>query len=88
MGCSPDGWAVIGRCAALGRWVAGRAVNRSLTKSPHASAREPREPNMMRVRLKADGRLVEILSDGSERAMPPVPPEADGAIQEIGRAHV
>lgn len=26
---------------------------------------------MMRVRLKADGRLVEILSDGSERAMPP-----------------
>jgi putative transcriptional regulator len=34
---------------------------------------------MMRVRLKADGRLVEILADGSERAMPPVPPEADGA---------
>ena len=31
----------------------------------------------MRVRLKADGRLVEILSDGSERSMPPVPPEAD-----------
>ena len=29
---------------------------------------------MMRVRLKADGRLVEILADGSERAMPPVPP--------------
>jgi putative transcriptional regulator len=26
---------------------------------------------MMRVRLKADGRLVEILSDGSERALPP-----------------
>ena len=25
---------------------------------------------MMRVRLKADGRLVEILTDGSERAMP------------------
>src|SRR4051812_40781430 len=35
---------------------------------------------MMRVRLKADGRLVEILSDGSERAMPPVPPEADHRI--------
>ena len=35
---------------------------------------------MMRVRLKADGRLVEILADGSERAMPPVPPEADGRI--------
>ena len=25
---------------------------------------------MMRVRLKADGRIVEILSDGSERALP------------------
>jgi putative transcriptional regulator len=34
----------------------------------------------MRVRLKADGRLVEILTDGSERAMPPVPPEADNRI--------
>jgi putative transcriptional regulator len=32
---------------------------------------------MMRVRLKADGRLVEILDDGSERALPPAPPEAD-----------
>ena len=35
---------------------------------------------MMRVRLKADGRLVEILADGSERAMPPVPPEADARV--------
>jgi putative transcriptional regulator len=35
---------------------------------------------MLRVRLKADGRLVEILADGSERAMPPAPPEADGRI--------
>ena len=35
---------------------------------------------MMRVRLKADGRLVEILADGSERAMPPVPPSADARI--------
>lgn len=26
---------------------------------------------MMRVRLKADGRLVEVLADGSERALPP-----------------
>jgi putative transcriptional regulator len=34
----------------------------------------------MRVRLKADGRLVEILGDGSERALPPVPPEADGRV--------
>ena len=32
---------------------------------------------MMRVRLKADGRLVEILADGSERAMPP---DADARI--------
>jgi putative transcriptional regulator len=30
---------------------------------------------MMRVRLKADGRLVEILADGQERAFPPVPPD-------------
>jgi putative transcriptional regulator len=35
---------------------------------------------MMRVRLKADGRLVEILSDGSERALPPPPAEADTLI--------
>jgi putative transcriptional regulator len=32
---------------------------------------------MMRVRLKADGRIVEILADGSERALPS---ELDGAI--------
>ena len=35
---------------------------------------------MLRVRLKADGRLVEILADGSERAMPPAPPGADARI--------
>ena len=35
---------------------------------------------MMRVRLKADGRLVEILADGSERAMQPAPPEADARV--------
>ena len=35
---------------------------------------------MMRVRLKADGRLVEILGDGSERALPPAPSEADHRI--------
>ena len=35
---------------------------------------------MMRVRLKADGRLVEILADGSEQALPPAPPEADAGI--------
>ena len=35
---------------------------------------------MMRVRLKADGRLVEILADGSERALPSAPPESDRLI--------
>jgi putative transcriptional regulator len=35
---------------------------------------------MMRVRLKADGRLVEILADGSEQALPPAPLEADGRV--------
>jgi putative transcriptional regulator len=34
---------------------------------------------MMRVRLKADGRLVEILADGSERDIPPaaMPPKVE-----------
>ena len=32
---------------------------------------------MMRVRLKADGRLVEILADGRERLLPPPRPESD-----------
>jgi putative transcriptional regulator len=36
---------------------------------------------MMRVRLKADGRLVEILADGSERALPPAPPESERRIK-------
>jgi putative transcriptional regulator len=35
---------------------------------------------MLRVRLKADGRLVEVLGDGSERTLPPAPPEADARI--------
>ena len=35
---------------------------------------------MMRVRLKADGRLVEILSDGTEAALKLPPPEADQRI--------
>jgi putative transcriptional regulator len=35
---------------------------------------------MMRVRLKADGRLVEILPDGSERALPLVPVGGDRGI--------
>jgi putative transcriptional regulator len=32
---------------------------------------------MMRVRLKADGRLVEILADGRERPLPPARPEGE-----------
>jgi putative transcriptional regulator len=35
---------------------------------------------MMRVRLKADGRLMEILPDGSERALPPAPLGSDRGI--------
>jgi putative transcriptional regulator len=35
---------------------------------------------MMRVRLKADGRLVEILADGSEAALKLPPPAADHRI--------
>jgi len=34
---------------------------------------------MMRVRLKADGRIVEILPDGSERALPPSPAGPNGS---------
>jgi putative transcriptional regulator len=34
---------------------------------------------MMRVRLKADGRIVEILPDGSERALPNAAGDGDGA---------
>jgi putative transcriptional regulator len=36
---------------------------------------------MMRVRLKADGRVVEILADGSERPLPPAPLDSDRTIQ-------
>jgi putative transcriptional regulator len=32
---------------------------------------------MMRVRLKADGRLVEILADGRERVLPPPRPDSE-----------
>ena len=34
---------------------------------------------MLRVRLKADGRLVEMLPDGSERALATDPRDYDGA---------
>ena len=34
---------------------------------------------MMRVRLKADGRIVEILPDGSERELTSAAPRGDGA---------
>jgi putative transcriptional regulator len=35
---------------------------------------------MMRVRLKADGRLVEVLADGSEAALKVPPAEADNRV--------
>jgi len=40
-----------------------------------AEQRESNRPRgaMMRVRLKADGRIVEILADGSERSLPRTP---------------
>ena len=40
-----------------------------------AERRESNRPRgaMMRVRLKADGRIVEILADGSERSLPRIP---------------
>jgi putative transcriptional regulator len=40
-----------------------------------AAQRESNRPRgaMMRVRLKADGRIVEILADGSERSLPQTP---------------
>ena len=34
---------------------------------------------MMRVRLKADGRLVEVTSEGQERVLPPPMPEQQAA---------
>ena len=37
---------------------------------------------MMRVRLKADGRLVEVTSEGQERVLPPPLPEESGLPQE------
>ena len=44
----------------------------------------------MRVRLKADGRLVEILEDGQERKLPPqlqdVPPPASSCPQDASTA--
>ena len=44
---------------------------------------------MMRVRLKADGRIVEILPDGSERALPSqsVPPFASSSGRSAGAAN-
>jgi len=38
---------------------------------------------MMRVRLKADGRLVEILEDGTERPLPPAPAASQVAAPSI-----
>jgi putative transcriptional regulator len=51
---------------AFGCWVSGLPPSR-----PLADARESHTPwRMLRVRLKADGRIVEILPDGSEQPLP------------------
>src|SRR5689334_5088197 len=44
----------------------------------------PRRRAPMRLRLKADGRVVEILADGSERALPPQadPPRAEAVASD------
>jgi len=42
---------------------------------------------MLRVRLKADGRLVEILADGSERAISPDPRSIMTAAHDAARAN-
>jgi putative transcriptional regulator len=41
---------------------------------------------MLRVRLKADGRLVEVLPDGSERAIPSDPRSIASAAHQAARA--
>jgi putative transcriptional regulator len=63
----------------LGRIGHRTFVNLSLTKSVHGSAGLEGQA-MMRVRLKADGRLVEVLADGAERLLPP--PLPPGVIAE------
>ena len=40
----------------------------------------------MRVRLKADGRLVEVLSDGQERVLPPAAVKAPAEPASVNRA--
>jgi putative transcriptional regulator len=40
---------------------------------------------MMRVRLKADGRIVEILPDGSERELPPAGANGDAGAAAYAR---
>jgi putative transcriptional regulator len=59
---------------ALNDSFSGPSVKRDQSQaySPLASQRESHRPvaAMLRVRLKADGRIVEILPDGSERALP------------------
>ena len=54
-----------------------------------AEQRESNRPKgaMMRVRLKADGRIVEILADGSERSLPRMPVrEANGEAADAAYA--
>jgi putative transcriptional regulator len=49
-------------------------------------AGQPGASAMLRVRLKADGRLVEILPDGSERAIPSDPRSIATAAHQAARS--
>jgi putative transcriptional regulator len=53
------------------RALADSALTALSPCSVHSWFSEPEDGRQMRVRLKADGRLVQILDDGSERALPP-----------------
>jgi putative transcriptional regulator len=50
------------------------------------AAGKPGASAMLRVRLKADGRLVEILPDGSERAIPSDPRSIATAAHQAARS--
>jgi putative transcriptional regulator len=50
------------------------------------AAGQPGASAMLRVRLKADGRLVEILPDGSERAIPSDPRSIATAAHQAARS--
>jgi putative transcriptional regulator len=45
-------------------------VNQSVTEADHFQSANPRGNSMRRLRLKADGRVVAVLPDGSEAPLP------------------